>query len=78
MIYFDLGYILADACFDVWMGNSRGNTFSRGHASLDNKSDEYWDFSWHEMGLYDIPTVIDYILARTGHPVSTKNVILGH
>lgn len=66
-----LGYLLADMGYDVWMGNSRGNRYSRRHVSLDPDGSsgikyKYWDFSWHEIGIYDLPAMIDYILSKTG------------
>lgn len=60
-----LAYQLADNGFDVWLGNSRGNTYSRSHKSLSSDSEEFWNFSFHEMGIYDLPATIDFILERT-------------
>ncbi|XP_043269207.1 uncharacterized protein [Venturia canescens] len=57
-----LAYLLADEGYDVWLGNTRGNTFSRKHKKYSTLDTEFWQFSWHEMGCHDIPAMIDYIL----------------
>lgn len=69
------GYIFSDAGYDVWIGNARGNTFSRKHATLNPDKAEFWNFSWHEMGVYDLPAMIDYILMKTNQ---TKLAYVGH
>jgi lysosomal acid lipase/cholesteryl ester hydrolase len=63
-----VGYVLADNCYDVWMGNFRGNTYSRRHLTLDPVADskEFWGFSWNEIGIYDVPANIDHALKVTG------------
>lgn len=62
------------------MGNARGNVYSRKHVSYDpdgSRSDRerFWTFSWHEIGVIDIPAMIDYVLESTNQ---TKLFYIGH
>ena len=52
-------FILADAGYDVWLGNNRGNTYSDTNEFYGNDEDEFWDFSWDEMASIDMPTQIN-------------------
>ncbi|XP_075991236.1 lipase 3-like [Anticarsia gemmatalis] len=55
-----LPYLLSNQGHDVWLLNARGNKYSRLQAANYSEFD-YWDFSWHEMGVYDLPATITYI-----------------
>jgi len=69
-------FIACSQGFDVWLGNTRGNTFSRGHRTLDPNYDaKFWDFSFVEIGLGDIPATVDYIRDLTKFP---KVAYIGH
>ncbi|XP_016950983.1 lipase 3 [Drosophila biarmipes] len=57
-----LPYLLADAGYDVWMGNARGTSYSRNHTTLSPDHPLFWQFSWHEIAIYDISAIIDYAL----------------
>lgn len=58
-----LGLSLAKRGFDVWLGNQRGSNYGRKHRSLDPDKNpaEFFDFSFHEIGVFDISASIDYV-----------------
>jgi hypothetical protein len=47
--------------FDVWMGNNRGNDYSLKHVNYTSDQREFWDFDQEQMGIYDVPAIVDYI-----------------
>lgn len=72
-----LAFVLANLGYDVWIANLRGTTHSRKHVALDpdDEKEDFWDFSFHDIGYYDAPATIDYILAATGEE---KLFYIGH
>uniref|UniRef100_A0A0D3H2G6 AB hydrolase-1 domain-containing protein n=1 Tax=Oryza barthii TaxID=65489 RepID=A0A0D3H2G6_9ORYZ len=61
-----LPYILADQGFDVWIANNRGTRWSSRHVSLDPKSRSYWNWSWDDIVVNDMPAIVDYVCSHTG------------
>lgn len=60
-----LAFTLANSGYDVWLGNSRGTTYGIRHLNMKPDERRFWRFSWHEIGVIDLPTIIDYILKTT-------------
>lgn len=62
-------FVAARAGYDVWLGNSRGNTYSCKNIHYDPWLNEakFWDFDWTDMGLKDLPASFDYITLKTGY-----------
>lgn len=74
--YESLAITLANAGHDLWLGNVRGNRYSRKHLFLDpDEDDEFWNFTFNEFGMYDLASFIDFVLLRTG---AAKLNAIGH
>lgn len=63
-----IAFYFADHGFDVWMGNQRGNRNSKNHKYKECSEDDFWNFSFYELGKYDQPALISYILRETEVP----------
>lgn len=70
-----LAFMLSDRGFDVWILHVRGTSYSLKHRSLSTSHPRYWDFSWHEIGLYDVSCAIDHVLNKTNEK---KLYFIGH
>lgn len=59
----------------MWFGNNRGTTVSYKHVNLTVDDAAYWNYTFTEMGKYDLPTNINTVLEKTG---VSKVDYLGH
>ncbi|KAL6497601.1 hypothetical protein OROHE_027230 [Orobanche hederae] len=69
-----LAMILADNGFDVWISNNRGTRFSRRHLNLDPANSEYWNWTWDDLVIHDLPSVVELVFEQTGR----KTHYIGH
>ncbi|OIW31237.1 alpha/beta-hydrolase [Coniochaeta ligniaria NRRL 30616] len=61
-----LPFLLVEKGFDVWLGNNRGNKYSKKSVHHSPTTLEFWNFSIDEFAFHDIPDSIAYILEATG------------
>jgi len=68
-------FIFADAGYDVWLGNNRGNGYSMTNKYFTPDQAGFWNFSLDEMAKYDLPSQINYVLQTTG---ASQLTYIGH
>ncbi|KAE9968036.1 hypothetical protein EG328_007812 [Venturia inaequalis] len=63
-----LPFLLVERGYDVWLGNNRGNKYSKKSTTLVSTDPKFWSFSIDQFAFHDIPDSIDYILGTTKQP----------
>lgn len=63
-----LPFQLVERGYDVWLGNNRGNKYSKKSTRYSPLSHDFWDFSIDQFAFHDIPDSIAYVLDVTGRP----------
>ena len=63
-----LPFKLVEQGYDVWLGNNRGNKYSKKCTNCSPSSPEFWNFSIDQFAFHDIPDSIGYILSATSQP----------
>jgi lysosomal acid lipase/cholesteryl ester hydrolase len=58
-------FVLAELGYDVWLGNNRGNKYSKKSIHHDPNSLKFWDFSIDDFAWHDIPDLMEHILQIT-------------
>ncbi|KAK3676812.1 cholesterol esterase [Recurvomyces mirabilis] len=63
-----LPFTLVDQGYDVWLGNNRGNKYSKKNLHYAPTQTQFWNFSMDQFAFHDIPDSINYILSTTQQP----------
>ncbi|KAF2622857.1 alpha/beta-hydrolase [Macroventuria anomochaeta] len=63
-----LPFELVERGYDVWLGNNRGNKYSKKNIHMAPTDTRFWNFSMDQFAFHDIPDSIGYILGTTHQP----------
>ncbi|TKA73390.1 hypothetical protein B0A49_06803 [Cryomyces minteri] len=63
-----LPFMLVDRGYDVWLGNNRGNKYSKKSVNHSPTEIPFWNFSMDQFAFHDIPDSIEYVLSTTQQP----------
>lgn len=78
-----LAFYLLEQGYDVYCSNIRTN-FEMPHRHFPRSDPRYWSWAVKEIGIYDLPAIVDYVYKRTnlkpayiGHSQGTGTMFLG-
>ena len=61
----------------LFMMYARGTEYSRQHETYAATSAEFWDFTWEEIGNYDVAACLDYVYDLTGKKSNLSGFSMG-
>ncbi|XP_074041307.1 lysosomal acid lipase/cholesteryl ester hydrolase [Leptinotarsa decemlineata] len=61
-----LAFFLADQGFEVWIPSFRASQYSLRHKTLTINDDDFWKFSFYELGVYDLSALSKFVKKTTG------------
>ncbi|XP_060525773.1 lysosomal acid lipase/cholesteryl ester hydrolase-like [Cylas formicarius] len=66
---------LHNAGYELWLPHFRGTILSENHIDPSKTHKDYWNFSFHELGLYDLSATVSYVKNKTGN---SALIYIGH
>ncbi|XP_017777251.1 PREDICTED: uncharacterized protein LOC108563159 [Nicrophorus vespilloides] len=67
---------LSDMGYDVWLGNARGNFYTSSVNGENKEDSSYWNYSFDDMAIYDLPPIFELIANVTKKP--GELIYVGH
>lgn len=59
--YTVVAFLLFAKDYDVWLANTRGSRYGQNHTTLALSHADFWSYSFHEVGAFDLPVIVDHI-----------------
>ncbi len=72
---------LAKAGHDVWIASGRGRQFTKprsANSPADVQRVDFWDYSFQEIGEYDVPAMVDEIIRVRSETSCDKVTVIAH
>lgn len=63
---YPIPFKLLDAGHDLWYIYNRGGTYSQKHHTLSVYDADFWNFTFEELGRYDLKAAMDFVYTKTG------------
>lgn len=73
-----VGYHMVNLGYDVWLGNNRGNKYSKTIAVSKITDETFYDYSFTELGTMDQPAFFKHILSHYATVGDQKIYYFGH